>query len=329
MTILVTGTTSAVGYFIAKQLKGENKGKEIRALIRSEKPPKHLDELGLSFVKGDLLDRESLDKALEEIETVYHVAGEARENIPAEQYYDVNHKGTINILESFVKNGGKYFLHVSTVGVYGHRPPSGRIKEDAPKKTTHPYHRSKWLGEQEVFSYSKKNNFFASAVRPPYIMGPRDRQMAPKLFEFLLQEKSIPLINGGKCQLSFVHHKDVARALIMCKKSEKANGEAFNVSGGEITVEELFDTLGEISQKEPQYLRINYYVAYFLGMISEAIAKITKTKPKITRRRVMQFTISRIYDMSKIKQLVGFEPQYTVKEALEDAYNWMKKEKLV
>jgi nucleoside-diphosphate-sugar epimerase len=266
---------------------------------------------------------------LEGVETVYHVAGEARENRPTEQYFDVNHVGTKNILDSFVKNGGKYFLHVSTVGVYGYKPPSGRIKEDAPKNVKHPYHSSKWLAEQEVFSYSKKHNFFASAVRPPYIIGPRDRQMAPNLFEFLVKGKTIPLISGGKCQLSFVHHKDLAKAMIMCKDSEKANGEAFNVSGGEITVKELFDTLGKISNREPKYLRINYYIAYFFGMISEIIAKIKKERPKITRRRVKQFTISRIYDTSKTKRLTGFEPQSTVRDALEDAYNWMKEEKLV
>ncbi|MBY9000547.1 MAG: NAD-dependent epimerase/dehydratase family protein [Candidatus Heimdallarchaeota archaeon] len=329
MTILVTGATSAVGYFIAKEVALENKNANIRILIRSDKPPEHLEKLGFSFVKGDLTDKLSLEDALEDVEVVYHAAGEARENVSADLYYTVNQLGTKNILEAFVKQGGKKFLHVSTVGVFGYQAYKELIKEDYPKKGTHPYHISKWLAEQEVFRQANEHNFFASAVRPPYIVGPRDRQMAPKLFDFLINEKKIPLINGGKALLSFVHHRDVAQALIACSKEEKANGEAFNVAGSAAPVKEIFETVGQICNKEPNFLKIGFRAAYTLGIISEIIAKITKSKPKITRRRVHQFSITRTYDTSKLETVVGFKPKFGLKEMFEDAYSWMKEENLV
>ena len=64
-------------------------------------------------------------------------------------------------------------------------------------------------------------------------------------------------------------------------------------------------------------------------MLSEFIAKITKSKPKITRRRVHQFSKTRIYDISKLENIVGFKPKFGLKEMFEDAYSWMKEEKTV
>ncbi|MHA1259138.1 MAG: NAD-dependent epimerase/dehydratase family protein [Candidatus Heimdallarchaeaceae archaeon] len=328
MAILVTGATSALGYYLIKLLRKKNEEEEIRALIHSSSP-EHLKEFNLNLIKGDLMDSESLEKALENVDVVYHIAGEARENMPAKLYLDVNHLGTKNLLEAFVKNKGKKFLHVSSVGVYGYKIRKLPIDENFPKKSDHPYHTSKILGENEVFKYAKENGFFASAVRPPYIVGPRDRVMAPKLFEFLLKEKTIPLIKGGKAILSFVHHEDVARALILCGEKEKANGEAFNVVGDTIAVKDLFVTLGEIANKTPKFIKLNYYIAYLLGLVSEIIAKITRKKPKITRRRVNQFSVSRYYVTTKIEKLVGFKPKYTVKELLTDAFNWMKEVNMV
>jgi len=329
MTILITGATSAVGYFIAEEVAVENKNANIRILIRSDEPSEHLKKMGFSFVKGDLTDKQSLETALEGVDVVFHVAGEARENVPADLYYTVNQLGTRNLLEAFVKTGGKKFLHVSTVGIFGYQTYKEPIKEDYPKKGTHPYHISKWLAEQEVFKQAKEHNFFASAVRPPYIVGPRDRQMAPKLFDFLLNDKKIPLIKGGKALLSFVHHRDVAQALIACSKEEKANGEAFNIAGSSSSVKEIFETIGQVCNKKPNFLKLGFGTAYALGILSEFIAKITKSKPKITRRRVHQFSTTRTYDISKIEKIVGFKPKFGLKEMFEDAYNWMKEEKMV
>ena len=75
MSILVTGVTSGVGYYTVKQLREKYNKIEIHALYRSEQPPKNLDELDLNFVRGDLTKKTSLEKALKDIKTVFHIAG--------------------------------------------------------------------------------------------------------------------------------------------------------------------------------------------------------------------------------------------------------------
>ncbi len=329
MTILVTGATSAVGYFIAKRVREQYPKTEIKALSRSGKKSKELEELGISIVKGDLTDRTSLERALKGIDTVYNAAGEARDYIPSKLYYQVNVDGTKNLLEAFVKNNGNRFLHVSTVGIYGYQIKNQPVKETHPKKSDHPYHKTKMIAEQLVFQYAKERGFFATAVRPPYIVGPKDRQVAPKIFDYLLKERKIPLVGGGDAVVSFVHHDDVAQALVMSGEVEDANGEAFHVIGGTCTARELFQLAGEITGKEPIFQEISFPLAITVAIISEIMAKIKGSKPKISRRRVNQFSRTRVYSTDKIKEIVGFEPKYDVKAAFQDAFNWMKEQKIV
>ncbi len=329
MKILVTGGTSGIGYFTIEELLKKYDGKEIFALYRSENPQKELVDFGIEFVKGDLTDQASLDKACKDVDVVYHIAGDARENLPTQMYYDANHIGTKNLLEAFVKNKCKKFIFVSSVGIYGYKLPSYPIKETHPKKGDNAYQTSKWLAEQEVFKYSKKHGFFATALRPNYILGPKDRQLAPKLFEYILKDKTIPLIRDGKAIMSLVHHKDLARALVMCGDVEKADGEAFNIVGSTTTVKAVFEKIGVICGKKPNFKRINYQLAYTVGLLGEAIGKISGKEPSITRRRVTRFVASRQYDSSKLEELVGFKPEYDLQKTLEDAYEWLQEAKLV
>ena len=329
MKILVTGGTSGIGYFTIEELMKKYDRKEIYALYRSEKPHKDLVNFGIEFIKGDLMDQTSLDKACKGVDVVYHIAGDARENLPTQMYYDANHIGTKNLLEAFVKNKCKKFIFVSSVGIYGYKLPPYPIKETHPKKGDNAYQTSKWLAEQEVFKYSKEHGFFATALRPNYILGPRDRQLAPKLFEYILKDKTIPLIKGGEAIMSLVHHKDLARALVMCGDVENADGEAFNIVGSTTTVKTVFEKIGTICGKKPNFKRINYQLAYTVGLFGEALGKITGKEPSITRRRVTRFVASRLYDSSKLEEIVGFKPKHDLQKTLEDAYEWLQEAKLV
>ena len=256
------------------------------------------------------------------METIYHVAAETQENQPAEIYHKVNVIGTRNLLESFVENEGKKFLHTSAVGVYGYNLPNKAINEDYPKKAVFPYHLSKMKSEQLVFRKASEHGFFVSAIRPPMVLGTRDSQAAQAIFDLLVKGKSIPLINGGtKTRTSFVHVKDVARALIAVGEKDAANGEAFNVTSFATTQKDLFDTASKICGYPPKYLKIRYGLAYSLGLISEVIAKFTgNERPKITRRRVNQVGKSRLYDTSKIRKIVGFDPNYNLETSLVDSF---------
>ncbi|MHA1302644.1 MAG: NAD-dependent epimerase/dehydratase family protein [Candidatus Heimdallarchaeaceae archaeon] len=330
MTILVTGSSGFIGFYVVKELL-ERKKEPIRLLIRNKNPPAKLMDFDVEFIRGDLHSQETLKEALTGVTTVYHVAAETRENMPAELYSRTNVEGTKNLLNAFIEVGGERFVQTSAVGVYGYKLPNRPITEDYPKLASFPYHRSKLLSEQAVFEKAREHGFFVTAIRPPMVMGPGDLQVAPSIFKFILEGKTIPLINGGtKTKTSFAHVKDVARALVTCGENEKANGQAFNVVSFATTQKNLFDIAGDIAGIAPKYLKIRYEIAYTLGFFSELFSKIRRGgKPKITRRRVNQVGRSRLYDTSKIQDFLGFEPQYDLRTSLTESFLWMKENGLV
>ncbi len=91
----------------------------------------------------------------------------------------------------------------------------------------------------------------------------------------------------------------------------------------------MFELAGEISNKKPIFQEISFPLAYVAAIASETMAKIKGTKPKISRRRVKQFSITRVYSIDKLKEIVGFTPKYNVRATFQDAFNWMKEQKIV
>ncbi len=331
MTILITGATGLVGFHIAKLIRTQKPDISIKCLIRSNKVYKDLLGLDIETIRGDLLNKESLKCALSGVETVYHAAAEVRENASSDAYYKTNVIGTRNLVESFVENDGKKFLNVSTAGVYGYRLPNLPVKEDYSVKIKHPYHTSKLKAENEVFKSAKEHGFFTSVIRPPMIVGPGDRHVAPAFFKMVISQKTIPLISGGKKSvMSFAHVKDVVQALVACGETNDASGEAFNVCSFAAAPKEIFDTVGKICGVMPKYRKIGYSTAYALGILSEFLSKIYgKKNPKITRRRIKQLGNTRMYDTTKIEKVVKFKPKFNMKKSLEHAYQWMKEEQLI
>ena len=120
----------------------------------------------LELVPGDLLDRESLKRALDGVEIVQNVAALYRPtNVPQKAYWDVNVDGIRNIVEEAARAGVKRFVQCSTVGVHGgiEQPPAD---ENAPIKPDDYYQESKYGGEMVVRELCPSLGMAFSVVRP-------------------------------------------------------------------------------------------------------------------------------------------------------------------
>ena len=116
--ILVTGGTGFTGGHLCKRLTED--GYPVRALVRDEARCAHLRQLGVGIFIGDLRNRPMVERALEGIDTVYHIAALfRRENVTRKEMWETNAEGTRNMLDASVKAGVQRFIHCSTVGVHG------------------------------------------------------------------------------------------------------------------------------------------------------------------------------------------------------------------
>jgi len=115
--VLVTGATGFTGNHLARHLHAA--GHEVRALAREPEKARTLG-VGISVVRGDLLDRDSLKAACRDIDVVYNIAALYRQaGLPKETYRDVNARGVGWLIEEAAACGVRRVVHCSTVGVHG------------------------------------------------------------------------------------------------------------------------------------------------------------------------------------------------------------------
>ena len=99
MLALVTGATGFVGSHVARVL--QEKGSELRLLVRSGSDPRNIQSLNAERVIGDLRDSASLERAVEGCDAVFHVAADYRLWVKdPEQMYRSNVEGTLSLLRA-------------------------------------------------------------------------------------------------------------------------------------------------------------------------------------------------------------------------------------
>ncbi|MBV9675001.1 MAG: NAD-dependent epimerase/dehydratase family protein, partial [Acidobacteriaceae bacterium] len=143
---LVTGASGFLGWHVASVLL--QRGYRVRALCR---PTSAVRELNVERVTGDLRDKDSMNRAVEGCQLVFHVAADYRlwSRNPQELYAS-NVEGTRNVLDAAERAGVERVVYTSTVGCIG-MPPDREGNEETPvsiRDMAGHYKRSKWLAEQ-------------------------------------------------------------------------------------------------------------------------------------------------------------------------------------
>lgn len=136
-----------------------------------------LDNTNFRLAKGSILDRIMLDKILCETNVVYHLAAQVhvdRSYVEPELTYDVNVKGTQNILEGCRWHRVNHVIYASSSEVYG-TAKCYKMAEDHPLEAPHPYGASKIAADRMCFSYAMTYKMPVDIVRCFNLYGPRQK----------------------------------------------------------------------------------------------------------------------------------------------------------
>ena len=178
MRVLVTGATGFIGGNLARALC--QRGYEVRALVRPGSRTLTIDDTGVEQAPGDILDRESVVRAVQGCEAVFHCAAAyafwARN--PA-IIYQTNVTGTANVLEAAQLVGVSRVVYTSTVSTIG-LPHGGLGSEDseaAPHLVGH-YKKSKYQAEQLTLKKCDEG-LPVVVVNPTAPVGPWDVKPTP------------------------------------------------------------------------------------------------------------------------------------------------------
>lgn len=145
------------------------------------------------------------------------------------RYFETNSMGLVRLAESLAERDWlEHFIHIGTSEMYG--SVDHPVTEDEPIKPTSPYATSKVAFDLFLLSASRFKNFPMTILRPSncYCPGQLLHRVIPKAIISGLTGKKLPLHGGGRAEKSYLHARDLARAiLILCEKGP--TGDVFNV----------------------------------------------------------------------------------------------------
>ncbi len=239
-TFLVTGGCGFIGSHLVEKLI--NKGHKV--IIIDDLSTGHIsnieniiDNKKLTFIKKSILNK-NIKKYFKKIDTVFHLAAQS-DIVPSienpNKYFDINVKGTLNILNFVREYKIKKFIYAASSSCYGipKKYPTDEKSEINPR---YPYALTKYLGERLVQHWAKLYNFKFLSLRLFNVYGPKVRTTGHYgavfgvFFSQLYNNKPLTIVGDGKQKRDFTYVSDVVNAFIGA--SNTSHEGIYNVGTG-------------------------------------------------------------------------------------------------
>lgn len=324
MKILVTGGTGFTGKALVKRLLDD--GHQVVALDYKEGiKTQELRDWGAEVVIGSVVDKEVVERVMDGVDIVQHMAAAFRElNVPNSYYDEVNVEGTRNVLEAAYRHKVKKFVYCSTCGVHGNidNPPGG---EDAPIQPADYYQRTKYEAEPIVNEYCKKG-MKTVILRPAAIYGPGDPERFFMIFK-RVAKGSFPMFGNGKTYYHPLYIDNMVDACILAQEEDKGVGEAYLIADEQyLEIEDIVRRVGKALNVDVKIHHYPIWPVIVVGHIVEKLCKPFRITPPIFPRRVDWYRQNRAFKIDKAKRELGYQPKIGIDEGLRRTAQWYKKE---
>lgn len=307
---LVTGGAGFIGSNLCEAIL--KLGYKVRCLDnlstgKQENVDMFLNHANYTFIKGDITDLNTCMQACDGVDYVLHQAawGSVPRSIEMPLYYEeVNIRGALNMMEAASQSKVKKFVYASSSSVYGDHPVLPKV-EGQEGNLLSPYALTKRVDEEYGKLYKRLYELDTYGLRYFNVFGRRQdpdgayAAVIPKFIKMLLKDE-VPTINGdGRQSRDFTYIENVIEAnLKACRASSQVAGQAFNVAYG-----------------GREYLIDIYYA------LCGALGK--KVEPHFGPERAGDIKHSNA-DISKAKNLLGYDPSYCFEDGIKLAIDWYK-----
>jgi UDP-glucose 4-epimerase len=289
LKVIVTGANGFIGTHTIRYLL--KKGYKIEAIdIKTERLKEFSNNERCAIHSMDILD-EGVKDLIEIGDKVLHLAAVARFGTAIanpQLAVRVNVEGTLNIIQACIQKRADRLVYSSTGSVYSLDSPVP-IREDAPRKPSSIYGLTKKMAEDWIIFYGNQLPYVI--LRYGYIYGKDKDWGAIGAFLKRLSNNKLPIVFGGNQTNDFVYVKDVVEANRLALETQYTN-QAYNIGTGRAT-------------------SIRDVCEYCIEAMESDL------KMKIERARVFDYPIF-VYDISKARTLLGFEPKWNVLKGISD-----------
>jgi len=319
MKILITGAGGFIGKNLALKLRDKH---DIRCLVydNEEQATNFFSRLGTEVIIGDVTDKGSLSGITEDIGVVFHLAAQRRGwSVSPDLSYQVNVLGTKNVVEESLAEPVDHFLHCSTSSIIG--PVRDRpLDESYPDRDRSKlYYRTKLMGNKVVSSVSDRLN--TTILLPSFVYGPHDDHHL-RIFRAVKQNR-LHFVGRADNKFQPTYIDDCLQAFTLAMQDKRAFGENFIVCADKVfTTEEIIFAIAQALNRDISPLHIPYLPAQVTSLLLEVIGSLAGFKPPLNQRVIDWFRENHFFDNSKIKETLGFKPQFDLKQGLEETANW-------
>src|ERR1044071_7854060 len=307
-TVVVTGGAGFIGSHIAAALS--NSGAHVRVLDDlSTGHRENLEEIGgdIDFIRGSVADEALVQKALEDVELVFHEA--AIPSVPRSveaprQTHIASVDGTFSLLVAARERGVRRVVYAASSSAYGDQPTLPKSEEMRPDPLS-PYAVAKLVGEYYCRAFTRVYGLETVSLRYFNVFGPRQDPgsqysgVVSRFISVLLSNERPVIYGDGEQSRDFTYIDNVVFANLSAASAKEASGKVINVANGQrITLNQLLAELKELMGKQDVTAE---YLEPRVGDVRHSLADITMAR-----------------------ELLGYESKVDLREGLQRTIDWFK-----
>ena len=326
MRYLITGATGFVGGHIAEACV--RKEQTLSAVVRSSSDAGELEKLGAILYRGELSDVNLIRQAVTDADVIVHCAAKVGDWGPVENYRHVNVDCLRVLLDACKGQALSRFILMSSLGVYANRHHYGTTEADPlPRRHGDGYSQTKVEAEQLAMRYYKDFGVPVVILRPGFVYGPRDKTVMPRIIDALRHDR-LRYPGGGNAALNLIFVNNLVDAVFLAVNNEKAVGEAYNLTDGELVSKRKF--IGTIADAMglPHPTRTPpLWLAWMVTWCAEKLAKLkgAKKAPLFNFPRLKFIGFNLDFSIQKAMDDLGYRPRVQFEEAIGETMDWYKK----
>jgi dihydroflavonol-4-reductase len=323
-TAFVTGGTGFLGGAIVQRLVAL--GRPVKALTRSDDGARKLHALGAEPVRGDVLDRRTLQDAMRGCAVVYHAAGFnafcLRDTSPL---FEINVRGSLNAVHAAADAGVSRVVYTSSAATLGEARGSHGT-ESSPHRGwfLSSYERSKFEAERAVLAAAHTRGIEVVSLNPASVQGPGRATGTARLLLDYLNGKLKYVVDAT---FSLVDIADCTEGHLLAE-SRGEPGERYVLSGAILTVRAGVRLLGGLTGVEGEVRSLPPALALGAAAAVETVARLRRRNPRVCRELVRTALHGHAYDGSRASRELGL--RYTpVEETVRRTIDWFMEQGLV
>jgi nucleoside-diphosphate-sugar epimerase len=327
--LLITGATGLVGSHVAQ--RAHEIGLRTRALIRGSSDTRFLDQLGVETVDGELVDPESLQKAVEGVTLIVHCAAKVGDWGPVDDYRAVNVRGLEHLLNAAEASDTlRRFIHISSLGVYEGRDHHGTDESVEPSTAgMDGYTLTKVEAEKLVVRHIRDKKLPGTILRPGFIYGPRDRTVLPRLLE-RLKAGQVKYLGTGEQLMNNTFVLNLVDVIFDVIEKPETIGQIYNITDGAlVSKRDFISTVATLAGLEVPRAAVPLGVARFVATASEKVYRWLgkKEAPLLSNARFKFMGLNLDFSIEKARRELGYNPRFTFQEGMSRTIAWFHDER--